>query len=37
MWIVDADHGGAPTEMQGLQTIPQQGMPMLMGILPVNL
>lgn len=37
VWIVDADNGGASTEMQGLQTIPQQGMPMLMGVLPANL
>lgn len=37
VWIVDADNGGGATMMQGLQTIPQQGMPMLSGILPANL
>jgi hypothetical protein len=37
VWIIDAGNSSITTEMQGLQTIPQQGMPMLMGILPANL
>jgi hypothetical protein len=37
VWIVDLNNVAAPTMMQGLQTIPQQGMPALSGILPANL
>jgi len=37
VWIVDVNNPAAPTMMQGLQTIPQQGMPVLSGILPANL
>jgi hypothetical protein len=36
MWIVEA-RSGAATMIRGLQTIPQQGMPMLSGILPTSL
>jgi hypothetical protein len=37
VWIVDVNNPAAPTMMQGLQTIPHQGMPELSGILPANL
>lgn len=37
VWIVDVNNPAAQTMMQGLQTIPHQGMPELSGILPANL